>query len=61
MFLGQGKFGKNNPNGKVKCIGGKKKKKKLFSKLCSGLALIRKKSFFSISASKRPFKDDSIE
>lgn len=60
MFLGQGKFGKNNPNGKVKCIGGKKTNK-LFSKLCSGLALIRKKSFFSISASKRPFKDDSIE
>lgn len=59
MFLGQGKFGKNNPNGKVKCIGGKKKK--LFSKFCSGLALIFKKSFFSISASKHPFKDDSIE
>ena len=52
MFLGQGKFGKNNPNGKVKCIAEKrkKKKKKLFSKLCSGLALILKKSFFSISA-----------
>ena len=28
-----------------------KKKKKLFSKFCSGLALIFKKSFFSISAS----------
>lgn len=32
MFLGQGKFGKNNPNGKVKCVGEKRKKKKTFLK-----------------------------
>lgn len=47
MFLGQGKFGKNNPNGKVKCIAEKrKKKKKTFLKALLRVSFDFKKIFF---------------